>query len=70
MFQCPLLPEALIAAEDYKFLENLFRSKRSGLKNQGNISDADIEAWKYVFSRPGRNVEARLQESAKLNISS
>ncbi|EDV22598.1 uncharacterized protein TRIADDRAFT_58987 [Trichoplax adhaerens] len=39
---------------DYAFAKRAFRSKEGGFQNTANVTDEDIEAYKYNFSRPGR----------------
>ncbi|KAI1709497.1 alpha/beta hydrolase fold domain-containing protein [Ditylenchus destructor] len=52
MFQCPLLPEISFSANDFAYLENVFRKQPMGLVHQENFTDEDLEAWKHVFSKP------------------
>ncbi|KAI1731554.1 alpha/beta hydrolase fold domain-containing protein [Ditylenchus destructor] len=52
MFQCPVLPEIRFAANDFAFLEYVFRKRPSGLVHQENFTDEDLEAYKHVFSKP------------------
>jgi pimeloyl-ACP methyl ester carboxylesterase len=53
LFQIPRLPEALIRLQDYQFLEQLFTSHTSGVKNRDQFPSEVVEAYKYTFSRPG-----------------
>jgi len=53
MVQCPWLPETLTAVQDFKLLEDSLIGMKYGVKNRANITDEDMEAWKYVFSQPG-----------------
>ncbi|CAI8057621.1 Epoxide hydrolase 4, partial [Geodia barretti] len=53
LFQMPRLPEALISLQDYQFLEQLFTSHTSGVKNRDQFPAEVVEAYKYTFSRPG-----------------
>ncbi|CAI8050545.1 Epoxide hydrolase 4, partial [Geodia barretti] len=53
LFQIPRLPEALISLQDYQFLEQLFTSHTSGVKNRDQFPAEVVEAYKYTFSRPG-----------------
>ncbi|KAI1717985.1 alpha/beta hydrolase fold domain-containing protein [Ditylenchus destructor] len=51
MFQCPVLPEIRFSANDFAFLEYVFRTRPSGLVHQENLTDEDLEAYKHVFSK-------------------
>ncbi|XP_025105522.1 epoxide hydrolase 4-like [Pomacea canaliculata] len=51
-FQLPFLPELMFKLQDYAILDQLFRSKHSGVRSD-RMSDEDIEAYKYTFSRSG-----------------
>ncbi|GMR49462.1 hypothetical protein PMAYCL1PPCAC_19657, partial [Pristionchus mayeri] len=51
-FQSPCVPEALIAADDFKSLEEAFWSRKDGLRNKANFTSEDMEAWKHTFSEP------------------
>jgi pimeloyl-ACP methyl ester carboxylesterase len=52
MFQCPYLPEILFKTQDYHFLSRMLRTPPVGIVNAQNFTDEDLEAWKYVFSKP------------------
>uniref|UniRef100_A0A915ELG8 AB hydrolase-1 domain-containing protein n=1 Tax=Ditylenchus dipsaci TaxID=166011 RepID=A0A915ELG8_9BILA len=53
LFQCPMLAELRIKANDFAFLEQIFRSsKGGGLVHPENFTDEDMEAWKYTFGTP------------------
>ncbi|XP_025105523.1 epoxide hydrolase 4-like [Pomacea canaliculata] len=51
-FQLPFLPELMFRLQDYAILDQLFRGKHSGVRSD-RMSDEDIEAYKYTFSRSG-----------------
>eukprot|EP00080_Pristionchus_pacificus_P022279 PDM82299.1 ceeh-1 [Pristionchus pacificus] len=50
-YQNPWLPEAIIAADDFKMFDACFWSKAIGLRNRDNFTEEDMEAWKYTFSQ-------------------
>ena len=50
-FQLPFLPELSSWTGDYGMIGSAFRSKQMGLRNQENITDEDIEAFKYSASQ-------------------
>lgn len=50
-FQLPYLPEFSMKVDDYDLFRKLFR--RNKPKELSPISDEDIEAFKYTFSKPG-----------------
>ncbi|KAH7723673.1 Protein CEEH-2 a [Aphelenchoides avenae] len=52
MFQVPYLPEIVIKAQDYKFIERILRLRPAGIIHSENFTDEDMEAWKYAFSKP------------------
>lgn len=54
MFQCPVLPEIRFSANDFAFLEYVFRTRPSGLVHQENLTDEDLEAYKHVFSKASK----------------
>jgi len=49
-FQLPLIPEALIRANDYALLERIFRN---GPRRPGAYTDADIRLYKEAAAQPG-----------------
>ncbi|KAI6232591.1 AB hydrolase-1 domain-containing protein [Aphelenchoides fujianensis] len=49
MFQAPYLAESVFRAEDYKALEMVFRKS---IKDKKNLTDDDVEAYKYALSQP------------------
>jgi epoxide hydrolase 4 len=49
-FQLPLLPEALLRANDFALLEQVFRGQAV---NKAAFSDADIAAYKEALRKPG-----------------
>lgn len=52
MFQVPYLPEIVIKAQDYKFIERILRLRPAGIIHSENFTNEDMEAWKYAFSKP------------------
>ncbi|CAG0895505.1 unnamed protein product [Darwinula stevensoni] len=50
LFQLPWLPEALFRINDMAILDEAFRGRD---KKKSRITDEDIEAYKYNFSKPG-----------------
>ncbi len=44
-----------MSAQDFKLIEESLIGRKYGVKNRANITDEDIEAWKYVFSQPGQD---------------
>lgn len=48
-FQMPLLPELALAVDDFK----LFKRTMCGEEYNNNITEEDIDAYKYTFSKPG-----------------
>lgn len=53
MFQLPFLPEIFFHTEDLACFERMFASS----DNNANISDEDLEGYKYTFSRKGKVIE-------------
>ncbi len=53
-FQLPFLPELNCKIEDYGIMRGAFLSKAMGLKNRKNMTDVDIEAFKYSASQKGK----------------
>lgn len=53
MFQCPFVPYMYLKAQDYIYLDRVYRSKESGFRNSQNFTDEDLEAFKWNLSRPG-----------------
>ncbi|XP_046582552.1 epoxide hydrolase 4-like [Haliotis rubra] len=51
-FQIPFVPELMMRVNDMKALEKMFTGRQGGLTSD-NCSADDIEAYKYVFSKPG-----------------
>lgn len=49
-FQLPLIPEALIRANDYALLERIFRN---GPRRPGAYTDEDIRLYKEAVAQPG-----------------
>ena len=54
LFQMPYLAEFVIRSNDYGVIDLVFRGRRMGVKNQDNMSEADVEAYKYFISMPGQ----------------
>lgn len=52
-FQLPKLPEITLAAEDFAFFNRIFTSGGKKL-----LSDEEMEAYKYTYSRPGAPTHA------------
>ncbi|XP_060073872.1 epoxide hydrolase 4-like [Ylistrum balloti] len=52
LFQIPHLPEYIMSRDDYRSIKEMFTGKRGGVK-VGTVSEDDLEAYKYAFSRPG-----------------
>ncbi|GMS92182.1 hypothetical protein PENTCL1PPCAC_14357, partial [Pristionchus entomophagus] len=50
-FQTLYIPEATVAAEDFKVFETLYWGDY-GLTNKDNFTVEDMEAWKCTFSKP------------------
>jgi len=50
LFQLPLLPELLLQWDDYRAIERAFRGMAV---NPSVFTDADIEAYKNAFAKPG-----------------
>ena len=43
-----------ISSGDYKMMESIFRGRKIGLRiGRENITDEDIEAFKFGISQPG-----------------
>jgi hypothetical protein len=50
-FQLPYLPELSLSSFDFRGFRRLFRGKKP--KSPQTVTDEDIEAFKYTFSKPG-----------------
>ena len=48
LFQVPYIPELYMSLSDMKMLGASFRGKVMGVKSN-NMSDQDVEAYKYTF---------------------
>lgn len=48
-FQMPLLPELTLAMDDFE----LFKKAMCNGEYNKNVTEEDIEAYKYTFSKPG-----------------
>jgi hypothetical protein len=51
LFQLPYLPELWFSSSDFKVFQHIFRGRNP--KTPFSVTDEDIEAFKYNFSRPG-----------------
>jgi hypothetical protein len=51
-YQLPYLPELSLSSFDFKVFRHLFRGINP--KTPFSVTDEDIEAFKYNFSRPGK----------------
>ncbi|CAF2933575.1 unnamed protein product [Rotaria sp. Silwood2] len=49
----PFLPELSLQADDFAVFKKAFHGKTTGLVNKNNITDEDINVYKYTFSQPG-----------------
>lgn len=47
LFQLPFLPEFILSVFDYGFINQVFRSKPVGVVNREQITDEDIEVFKW-----------------------
>ena len=72
-YQIPYIPELLLKANDFALLRRAFFEKPMGLANPANLTDEDLEVFKYTFAQEGprptnpivsldRNVFFSLQE--------
>ncbi|XP_014670483.1 PREDICTED: epoxide hydrolase 4-like [Priapulus caudatus] len=61
-FQCPYLPEAFLGWRDSRILKDMFRTA----SGQAILSDDELEAYKYYFSRPGSEDGTRTTERGEL----
>lgn len=50
----PLVPELLLQSDDFSLFKNAYHKGSSSLVNKNNITDEDIDVYKYTFSQPGR----------------
>jgi hypothetical protein len=57
-FQLPYLPELSLSSFDFRGFRRLFRGKNP--QTPFSVTDEDIEAFKYNFSRPGEYSAARV----------
>lgn len=48
VFQMPILPEKLLSAVDYGIFYDIWNRKFND-----NFTEEDLEAYKYVYSKPG-----------------
>ncbi|KAL5486624.1 hypothetical protein EMCRGX_G019128 [Ephydatia muelleri] len=52
-FQLPWLPEFAIRLHDYQAIYDSFQGKKTGVHNKASFPPSLVEAYKYVFSKPG-----------------
>ncbi|XP_033750765.1 epoxide hydrolase 4-like isoform X2 [Pecten maximus] len=52
LFQVPYLPEYMLSRDDFRSVNEMFTGKHGGVK-VGTVSEEDVEAYKYAFSRSG-----------------
>ncbi|XP_072024395.1 epoxide hydrolase 4-like isoform X1 [Amphiura filiformis] len=57
-FQVPVLPEMMISAGDYDFVKACYKNDQMGLRNKQNVTDDDVEAFKFAASQPGSSSAA------------
>jgi hypothetical protein len=57
-FQLPYLPELFLSSFDFRGFRRLFRGRNP--KSPSTVTDEDIEAFKYNFSKPGVYSAARV----------
>ncbi|XP_076441555.1 epoxide hydrolase 1-like [Babylonia areolata] len=51
LFQLPWLPEWMLQVSDFRYLEAMFRGRTMGVKCDRGLTDQDIEAYKYNYTR-------------------
>ncbi|CAF0857293.1 unnamed protein product [Rotaria sp. Silwood1] len=51
--QIPFLPELSFQADDFSIFKKAFHEKPTALVNKNNITDEDINVYKYTFSQKG-----------------
>ncbi|CAF4604059.1 unnamed protein product [Rotaria sp. Silwood1] len=51
--QIPFLPELSFQADDFSIFKRAFHEKPTALVNKNNITDEDINVYKYTFSQKG-----------------
>jgi len=54
-FQVPYVPELIFSWNDFKVFERLFSANSQQGMVSDNMTDKDVEAYKYAFSKPGKN---------------
>ena len=52
-FLIPFVPELVFRLADYHRLGVIFRGSYMGVVDKSRMTDEDIEAYKYAFSRDG-----------------
>ena len=55
-YQTPFIPEMLLRADDFGFINRIFRKKPTQLLNKENVTDEDIDVFKYTFSQEGKSL--------------
>ena len=53
LFQLPILPEIMIAFDDYKIMDQMLLEPPMGLQRPGAVTRADVDAYKKEIARPG-----------------
>ena len=52
-YQTPFFPEWMIEANDLAICKNVFYKKPMGMTNPNNMTEDDLEVFKYTFSQKG-----------------
>lgn len=52
--QLPYIPEMSLKANDFSILKHIFHGKPLGLLNKENLTDEDIDVYKYTLSQPSK----------------
>lgn len=52
-YQTPWIPELLLQSNDFKMFSRVFWEKPMGLINPSNMTNDDLEVFKYTFSQKG-----------------
>lgn len=52
-YQIPFIPELLVQANDFALLRRAFLEPPMGLANPKNMTNEDLDVFKYTFSQPG-----------------
>ena len=56
-FQMPLVPEFFLSLSDYYAFDQMFAQLRGKGGQLIQLSDEELEAYKYTFSRPGQCID-------------